>query len=135
MRTPFVPYIRPSEGQDLKSLAERECIPCKGGVAPLTRAQLDPLLTQLDPSWTVLERESAKHGSSLLLSRAFRFADFTTAMAFANRVAEMAESQHHHPDLHVAWGKAVVEIWTHKIGGLTESDFVFAAKCDALANT
>ncbi len=73
-----------------------------------------------------------KRGSVTVLRRDYRFGDFKDALAFAVRVGAVAEEQRHHPDLHVAWGKAGVEIWTHKIGGLTESDVVFAAKCDAL---
>jgi len=67
------------------------------------------------------------------LTKTFKFPDFKAALAFVDRVGAMAEQQNHHPDLHLAWGKVVVEIWTHKIDGLTESDFVFAAKCDRLA--
>ena len=66
------------------------------------------------------------------LRRVFRFPDFAAALAYTNRVGEMAEEQGHHPDLHLAWGRVGVEIWTHKIDGLLEADFVFAAKCDAL---
>ncbi len=101
----------------------------------MTQAQMEPYRAQIDPAWTIGQRASSKFGTIAFLTRCFSFADFSRAMAFANRVAEMAEAQQHHPDLHVAWGKVDVEIWTHKIGGLTESDFVFAAKCDALAST
>ena len=69
-----------------------------------------------------------------MLTRAYRFKDFEDAMAFAVRVGEIAQGQRHHPVLHVTWGKADVDIWTHKIGGLTESDFILAAKCDALGS-
>ena len=115
----------------MNELASRRCIPCKGGVPPLTREQLAPLLAQIDPAWEVLETLSERHGRVAKLSREYKFKDFQEAMAFAARVGEIAEEQQHHPDLYVAWGKARVEIWTHKIGGLTESDVIFAAKCDA----
>ena len=114
------------------SLAERQCIPCRGDVPPLTREQLVPLVAQIDAAWDVRDVPDERRGSVMLLARNYRFANFKDAMAFAVRVGEMAEEQQHHPDLHVAWGTVGVEIWTHKIGGLTESDVVFAAKCDAL---
>ncbi|MBV9234021.1 MAG: 4a-hydroxytetrahydrobiopterin dehydratase, partial [Candidatus Eremiobacteraeota bacterium] len=91
-----------------------------------------PLLAQLREGWRVEERADTKHGTIKLLTRTYRFADFAQAMAAAAKMGDLAEQQQHHPDLHVAWGRLGVEIWTHKIGGLTESDFVFAAKCDAL---
>ncbi|HEY4432859.1 MAG TPA: 4a-hydroxytetrahydrobiopterin dehydratase [Candidatus Cybelea sp.] len=95
-------------------------------------AQIAPLLAQLDAGWNVVERANPKHQSVKVLTRTYRFKDFAEAMAAAARVGEMAEAQQHHPDLHVAWGRLGVEVWTHKIAGLTESDFIFAAKCDRL---
>jgi 4a-hydroxytetrahydrobiopterin dehydratase len=103
-------------------LADKQCIPCRGGVPPLPAARTDELLAELGGGWTLNE---AGH-----LERAYEFPDFVTAMAFANRVGDIAEEQAHHPDLHVGWGRCVVEIWTHKIDGLTESDFFLAAKAD-----
>jgi 4a-hydroxytetrahydrobiopterin dehydratase len=114
------------------TLAEQQCIPCRGDVPPLTREQLAPLVAQIDPAWEVRDVPDDRRGSVTTLKREYRFKDFRNAMAFADGVGEIAEEQQHHPDLHVAWGKVGVEIWTHKIGGLTESDVVFAAKCDAL---
>lgn len=116
----------------MASLAERTCIPCRGGVPPLTHEQLAPLVAQIDPAWEVREIPDERRGSVTILRRTYRFDDFAQAMAFALRVGELAEEQQHHPDLHVGWGKVTVEIWTHKIGGLTESDVVFAAKCDVI---
>lgn len=116
----------------MSQLAARDCIPCRGGVPPLDETQIAPLRAQLGDGWRVLERADPKHGSVKILSCSYRFDDFAGAMHAAMRIGEMAESQRHHPDLHVSWGRLVVEIWTHKIGGLTESDFIFAAKCDAL---
>jgi 4a-hydroxytetrahydrobiopterin dehydratase len=103
------------------SLADQTCVPCKGGVPPLTAAEIAPLLAQLD-GWEV-ERDRK-------LLRTYSVKNFAQAMALANRIGAIAEEQAHHPDLHVAWGRVGVEVWTHKIDGLTESDFVFAAKCD-----
>lgn len=116
----------------MSELAQRQCVPCRGDVPALTRDQLAPLVALIDPAWEIREAPDAKRGTILLLARDYRFGDFKEAMAFAVRVGDMAEEQQHHPDLHVAWGRVGVEIWTHKIGGLTESDVVFAAKCDAL---
>ena len=116
----------------MSGLAQRACIPCRGGVPPLGDEQIAPLLDQLSAGWQVVERADVKRSQVKILTRTYRFEDFAQAMRAAQRIGEMAEEQQHHPDLHVSWGKLVVEVWTHKIGGLTESDFIFAAKCDAL---
>ena len=116
----------------MNALAAQSCVPCRGGVPPLDDAQIAPLLAQLNEQWRVVLRDDAKRGTVKLLKRTFAFANFSDAMAAAVKVGNLAEEQQHHPDLHVGWGVLAIEIWTHKIGGLTESDFVFAAKCDAL---
>ena len=103
-------------------LASKQCVPCRGGVPPLTGNELQALSQQLGNGWEVVD---AHH-----LSKEFTFKNFTEALAFVNLVGEVAEEQNHHPDLYLAWGKVRVEIWTHKINGLTESDFIFAAKTD-----
>jgi 4a-hydroxytetrahydrobiopterin dehydratase len=108
----------------MSELADRECVPCKGGIPPLTPEEIRPLLAKIDAAWEVVDDHH--------LARSFEFRNFAEALAFTNRVGEMAESQRHHPDIHLAWGRARVEIWTHKIDGLHESDFIFAAKCDQL---
>ncbi len=105
-------------------LVDRSCVPCRGGVPPLTEAERAPLLAEL-VGWEVV---GGHH-----LAKAYRFADFAAALAFVNRVGAIAEAERHHPDLHLAWGRVRVEIWTHKIDGLTESDFVLAAKVDRAA--
>ena len=104
------------------ALADQQCIPCRGGVPPLPRARIDELLRELGSGWALTAKGH--------LQRTYEFADFAAAIAFANRVGDIAEQQGHHPDLYVAWGKCGVEIWTHKIDGLTESDFFLAAKAD-----
>lgn len=104
------------------SLADKQCIPCKGGVPPMPRAQAEELLGELDDGWKLNEDGH--------LERKFAFGNFVMAMEFANRIGEIAEAENHHPDLHIGWGRCTVEIWTHKISGLTESDFYFAAKAD-----
>jgi len=116
----------------VSGLAQRACIPCRGGVPPLGEEQIAPLLDQLSAGWQVVERADVKRSQVKILTRTYRFEDFAQAMRAAQRIGEMAEEQQHNPDLHVSWGKLVLGVWTHKIGGLTESDFIFAAKCDAL---
>jgi 4a-hydroxytetrahydrobiopterin dehydratase len=104
-------------------LASKECIPCKGGVPPLKGEDLQKLNTQL-PEWKVVDEHH--------LSRHFKFSDFKSALAFVNRVGDLAEKVGHHPDIYLTWGKVNIDIWTHKINGLTESDFILAAKIDKL---
>lgn len=104
------------------SLAEQKCIPCMGGVPPLPKERADALLRELDRGWRL---NAEGH-----LDRVYSFDDFAQAMAFANRVADIAEEEGHHPDLYITWGMCRVEIWTHKIAGLTDSDFYLAAKAD-----
>jgi 4a-hydroxytetrahydrobiopterin dehydratase len=88
----------------------------------MERSRAEALLRELDEGWRL--------GPEGHLERAYAFKNFAEALAFANKVGAIAEDEGHHPDLHVAWGKCKVEIWTHKINGLTESDFYFAAKAD-----
>lgn len=104
-------------------LAEKTCVPCRGGVPPLKGAELQKLSRQVD-GWGVVEEHH--------ITKNFKFPDFRTALAFVNKVGELAEAQGHHPDIYLAWGKVEVKIWTHKIDGLTESDFILAAKIDQL---
>jgi len=106
------------------SLADKTCVPCRGGVPPLKGAQLSEILSQLPEhvEWTVANEHH--------LTRTYKFPDFKTALAFVNRVGAIAEEQGHHPDIVLAWGKVEITIWTHKVDGLTESDFILAAKID-----
>jgi 4a-hydroxytetrahydrobiopterin dehydratase len=104
-------------------LAAKQCVPCRGGVPPLKGEELQKLLGLVN-GWHVV----AEHH----LSKTYLFSDFRTALDFVNRVGAIAEEQGHHPDLYLAWGKVEVKIWTHKIDGLTESDFILAAKIDGL---
>jgi 4a-hydroxytetrahydrobiopterin dehydratase len=105
----------------MSGLAEKTCVPCRGGVPPLTAEQIHPLLSQLR-GWSA----SNNHH----LEKEFKFSDFKGALDFVNKVGAIAEQQGHHPDMFLAWGKVRVQIWTHKIDGLTESDFILAAKID-----
>lgn len=106
------------------NLSARDCIPCKGGVPPLPPEQTKKLLLELSDGWEVVDNHH--------LQKTVKLKNFAEALQYINRIGEMAEEQHHHPDLELAWGRAAIKIWTHKINGLTESDFIFAAKCDAL---
>lgn len=115
-----------------QALAQRQCVPCRGHVPPLDDAAIASFLTRISSEWRTVERSTPKFPHVHILAREYRFKNFAEAMEGAVRVGALAEEQQHHPDLHVSWGKLGVEIWTHKIGGLTESDFIFAAKCDAL---
>ncbi len=108
----------------MAALAEKECVPCKGGVSPLKGGELNKLASQLKSGWQV---EDEHH-----LHKTFKFKDFREALNFTNKVGELAESQGHHPDILLTWGKVEITLWTHKIDGLTESDFVMAAKIDQI---
>lgn len=108
----------------MAGLSESSCVPCRGGVPTLTDAEIAALMPQV-PGWEVVERDGIRR-----LRRSYDFPDFRTAMTFAVRLGELAEREGHHPDLHLAWGRVTVEVWTHKIGGLHENDFILAAKCD-----
>ena len=108
----------------MSDLSKKQCVPCRGGVPPLKGPELDALFEQLDGGWSVVDEHH--------LEKEYRFDDFRQALDFTNRVGEMAEEQDHHPDIFLAWGRVKVTIWTHKIDGLTESDFVFAAKTEVL---
>ncbi len=107
----------------MSELASRECVPCRGGVPPLKGEPLAALLAQLQ-GWEVINEHHLK--------KEYRVKDFREALAFVNRVGELAEEQGHHPDLCFGWGRVEITIWTHKIDGLTESDFILAAKIDEL---
>ena len=107
----------------MSELASRECVPCRGGVPPLKGEELKKLNAELD-AWSVVEEHH--------LRKVFKLGNFKEALAFVNRVGELAEAQGHHPDICFGWGRVEITIWTHKIDGLTESDFILAAKIDAL---
>ena len=105
----------------MSELAEKQCIPCRGGVPPLTDEEITPLAAEI-PDWNVIDGHH--------LDRTYSFSNFREALDFTNQVGELAEEQGHHPDIYLAWGKVGVQLWTHKIDGLTESDFVMAAKIE-----
>jgi 4a-hydroxytetrahydrobiopterin dehydratase len=107
----------------MSELASKTCAPCKGGTPPLAGADLEALAKQV-PQWKVV---NGHH-----VTRAFKFPDFVQALAFVNKVGALAEQQGHHPDILLSWGKAEVTTWTHSINGLSEGDFILAAKIDQL---
>ena len=107
----------------MSDLAEKTCVPCRGGIPALKGAGLQSLARQL-PNWKVIDEHH--------VSRTFSFPNFKQALDFVNNIGEVAEQQGHHPDIFLAWGKVDVTLWTHKIDGLTESDFIMAAKIDRL---
>jgi 4a-hydroxytetrahydrobiopterin dehydratase len=102
----------------------KHCVPCRGGVPPLAGEELRALHEQLGGGWSVVDGHH--------LHKVFSFADFVTALEFTNRVGELAEAEGHHPDIRLSWGRVEIEIFTHKIDGLTESDFILAARIDRL---
>ena len=105
-------------------LCELDCVPCRGGVPPLDDPRLGELLAELDDNWRVIDKHH--------LTRTFKFPDFMSGLGFVNGLAQVAQQQGHHPDISLSWGRVTIEIHTHKIDGLTESDFVLAAKIDVL---
>ncbi len=110
----------------MTALTQASCVPCRGGVPTLTDPEIAGLLPQV-PGWKVTEVGGVKR-----VQREFTFADFRSAMDFAVQVGELAEREQHHPDLHLAWGRVVVETWTHKIQGLHQNDFILAAKANEI---
>ena len=108
----------------MSELAKRSCVPCKGGTPPLKGEEIRPLISQIE-GWEVVEEHH--------LRKTFRFKNFKTALEFVNRVGAIAEQEGHHPEICFGWGRATIEIWTHKIDGLTESDFILGAKIDEAA--
>lgn len=108
----------------MSSLKEMKCVPCRGDEPPVTEAEIADLKPKV-PDWQIVEQNNMKR-----LQREFKFADFAGALAFTNRVGEIAEEEDHHPVLVTEWGKVTVTWWTHKIEGLHRNDFIMAAKTD-----
>ena len=119
----FTAYVRGGV-RPVSPLAAETCVPCRGGVPPLKGEELSALARELGNGWRVVEEHH--------LEKEFAFRDFAEALAFTNRVGALAEEEGHHPDIYLAWGKVRITIWTHKIDGLSRSDFVLAAKIDQL---
>jgi len=107
----------------MNELTQKRCTPCRGGVPPLAGPELSAFQQQL-PFWKVVDDHH--------LTKSFRFPDFKTALEFVDRIGALAENEGHHPDLGLSWGKVDVVTYTHKIDGLSENDFILAAKIDEL---
>lgn len=103
-------------------LADKQCKPCQGGEKPLKGDALKHMQAQLGNGWEIVDEHHLK--------KAYAFKNFIDALAFTNRVGDIAEEQGHHPDIYLTWGKVELIVWTHKVDGLTENDFIFAAKAD-----
>lgn len=108
----------------MEPLIMKECIPCKGGIPPLKGNQLQPLFSQLKDDWQLIDEHH--------LEKEWTFSNFKKALSFTNQIGEISEQQGHHPDIFLSWGKVGIRLYTHKIDGLTESDFILAAKFDSL---
>lgn len=104
-------------------LSKKKCIPCEGGVDPFNASQIEEYRNYISSAWQVLDNK---------LSREFSFVNYRHTIDFVNKVAEIAESEGHHPVLHVFFGRAIVELWTHAINGLSENDFILASKIDKI---
>ncbi len=104
-------------------LTKKKCIPCEGGVSALNEKEIAELKKHISAEWKVTDKK---------ISREFSFVNFLHTMDFVNKVAELAEQEGHHPVMHVYYGRAEIELWTHAINGLSENDFIMAAKIDEL---
>ena len=109
----------------MSDLAARECVPCRGGIDPLRGAELERWHDMLGNDWQVIDGHH--------LEKTFKFADFVQALDFTNKVGALAEEVNHHPEISLTWGRVHISIYTHKIGGLAEADFIWAAKVDRLS--
>lgn len=107
----------------MTELNEKRCVPCEGGVAPLTKIEAEKLRTKLSADWTLADDAKS-------IRREFKFKDFYRAMSFVNAIAHIANIEDHHPDIEVGWGYCRVLFTTHAIKGLSENDFICAAKID-----
>ena len=111
----------------MSSLSNKSCVPCRGGIAPLTKNEYEPLLAELGEEWEVIDTHH--------LEKTILLKNFSEALTFTNQVGSIAEKEGHHPDIELGWGRVKIIIWTHKIDGLSESDFILAAKISDISNT
>ena len=116
-----------ADEQDTCALADRACAPCRGGIPALKGAELQKWSTELGGGWQTVDEHH--------LTKTFAFPDFRQALAFTNRIGELAEKMGHHPDIELSWGRVAVKIWTHKVDGLADADFILAAKIDRLTTS
>ncbi|HVT02688.1 MAG TPA: 4a-hydroxytetrahydrobiopterin dehydratase [Thermoanaerobaculia bacterium] len=121
----FLQLLRSPQGNRMEpDLARKHCEPCRGGMPSLDQAHAAELLTKIGGGWRIIDDHHLNHQ--------FSFPDFKTALRFVNRVGAIAEEEGHHPDLALGYGRVSVDIWTHAAGGLTDNDFILAAKIDAI---
>lgn len=113
-------------------LTKQHCVPCEGGVEPLKGEELENYVTYLNSEWKMDGEGDAFDGLGKKLERKFKFKDFKEAMVFVNKVADIAESEGHHPDIEISYNKVEIELTTHAIKGLSPNDFILASKIDAL---
>jgi 4a-hydroxytetrahydrobiopterin dehydratase len=116
----------PGKERTMSELATKKCKPCEGETQPLQGSELERFLSQVE-GWSLVSGESGNR-----IEKEYRFPDFVKALAFVNRLGEVAEAEGHHPDVFLTWGKVKINLWTHSIGGLSENDFILAAKADAV---
>ena len=110
---------------ETQTLSEKHCVPCEGGTPPLTPEEISEYRKEIQPEWEMLDNKKIR--------REFRLKNFVKAMAFVDAAADIAESEDHHPDIHIHYNRVVLELWTHAIGGLSENDFIVAAKIDEIS--
>lgn len=125
---------RPPRGTMIKIMAnllQKYCVPCEGGVPPLNSEKIKEYLKEV-PDWQITEEISPKGVKYQLIRREFKFNNFKESIKFVNKVSELAESEGHHPDIHIFYNKVRLDLWTHAIGGLFDNDFILAAKINAL---
>lgn len=108
----------------MSDLANKKCIPCRIGAPTLNEDEIKELIKELKEGWEVIDNKKLK--------KTYKFKDFKEALEFTNKVGKLAEEEGHHPVIHLSWGKVVLELWTHKMGGLHENDFILAAKIDKI---
>lgn len=110
----------------MSDLLSKQCVPCSIGAPTLSEDEINELLPSLKEGWEVIDNEK--------LEKTYNFRNFKEALDFVNKVGELAKIEGHHPDIYLAWGKVIIYLWTHKIGGLHENDFILAAKIDEILN-
>lgn len=106
-------------------LLQKKCLPCEAGTPPLTKNGYELLLKQLKLNWEVIEGKKIRHE--------FKFNNFTEALNFVNKVGNLAEDENHHPNIHIYYSRVIIDLYTHKINGLSENDFIMAAKIENLS--
>ncbi|MBI4084914.1 MAG: 4a-hydroxytetrahydrobiopterin dehydratase [Candidatus Liptonbacteria bacterium] len=113
-------------------LSEKKCVACEGGVLPLGENEIKVYLSQVKDGWQVVDLSASLGASNKKIQKEFKFEDFKKAMEFVNKVADIAEEESHHPDIYIFYNMVKIELWTHAVNGLSENDFILAAKIDKI---